>query len=75
MQHDTYPAECDYLASQPLGRLATRRLDGSLQDNPVGFSYDEQTGIIDIIGRGLGATRKFHNVAASCASRGMWIRV
>ncbi len=61
------PAERDYLASQPLGRLATRRPDGSLQNNPVGFSYDEQTGAIDITGRALGATRKFHNVAANGA--------
>lgn len=41
--------------------------DGSLQNNPVGFSYDEQTGTIDITGRALGATRKFHNVAANGA--------
>ena len=59
------PAERDYLASQPLGRLATRRPDGSLQNNPVGFSYDEQTGTIDIGGRALAASRKFHNVAAN----------
>ncbi len=56
-------AERAYLATQPLGRLATRRPDGSLQNNPVGFSYDEQTGTIDIAGRALGASRKFHNVA------------
>lgn len=56
-------AERDYLASQPLGRLATRRPDGSLQNSPVGFRYDEETGTIDIAGRALGDTRKFHNVA------------
>ena len=56
-------AETDYLAGQPLGRLATRRPDGSLQNSPVGFSYDEGTGTIDITGRALGASRKFHNVA------------
>ncbi|MGH4013775.1 MAG: PPOX class F420-dependent oxidoreductase [Pseudonocardiaceae bacterium] len=61
------PAERDYLASQPIGRLATRRPDGSLQNNPVGFSYNEQTGTIDISGHALGATRKFHNVAANGA--------
>ncbi len=55
--------ERDYLTTQPLGRLATRRPDGSLQNNPVGFRYDEQTGTIDISGRALGGTRKFHNVA------------
>ncbi|HEY2764329.1 MAG TPA: PPOX class F420-dependent oxidoreductase [Pseudonocardiaceae bacterium] len=57
--------ERDYLASQPLGRLATRRPDGSLQNNPVGFRYNEETGTIDIGGLALGATRKFHNVAAN----------
>ncbi|MGH9165272.1 MAG: PPOX class F420-dependent oxidoreductase [Acidimicrobiales bacterium] len=60
-------AERDYLASQPLGRLATRRPDGSLQNNPVGFHYDEATGTIDISGRAMGQTRKFHNVAANGA--------
>lgn len=55
--------EREYLATQPLGRLATRRPDGSLQNNPVGFSYDERTATITITGRALGATRKFHNVA------------
>ena len=61
------PAERDYLAGQPLGRLATRRPDGSLQNNPVGFSYNELTGTIDISGRALGATHKFQNVAANGA--------
>lgn len=52
-----------YLAEQPLGRLATRRPDGSLQNNPVGFSLNETGGTLDITGRALGATRKFANVA------------
>lgn len=55
--------ERDYLDSQWLGRLATRRSDGSLQNNPVGFSLDAATGSIDITGRALGRTRKFANVA------------
>ncbi len=52
-----------YLAEQPLGRLATRRPDGSLQNNPVGFSLDETSGTLDITGRALGASHKFANVA------------
>jgi len=56
-------AERAYLETQPLGRLATRRPDGSLQNNPVGFSYDDRTGTIRIAGRAMGASRKFHNVA------------
>lgn len=55
--------EREYLADQTLGRLATRRPDGSLQNNPVGFSLDEANGTLDITGRALGATRKFSNVA------------
>ena len=75
-------AERAYLETQPLGRLATRRPDGSLQNNPVGFGYDDQTGTIQITGRAMGASRKFHNVADNgavafvvddLASRDPWI--
>jgi pyridoxamine 5'-phosphate oxidase family protein len=57
--------ELAYLRSQRLGRLATLAADGTLQNNPVGFSVDEAAGVIDIGGRDLGNTRKFRNVAAS----------
>ena|ERR1022692_2432870 len=57
--------ELAYLRSQRLGRLATLAGDGTLQNNPVGFSVDEATGVIDIGGRDLGNTRKFRNVAAN----------
>jgi pyridoxamine 5'-phosphate oxidase family protein len=56
-------AELDYLATQRLGRLATRRPDGTLQNNPVGFRVNKDAGTIDIGGRAMGASRKFHNVA------------
>lgn len=59
------PAERDYLAGQMLGRLATVRPDGSLQNNQVGFSYDPTTGMVDISGRAMGETVKFRNVAAN----------
>lgn len=74
--------EIAYLGSQPLGRLATRRPDGTLQNNPVGFRYDQTTGTIDITGRALGTTRKFANVADNgqvafvvddLASRSPWV--
>ncbi|HUD17957.1 MAG TPA: PPOX class F420-dependent oxidoreductase [Acidimicrobiales bacterium] len=58
-------SERDYLASQTLGRLATLRADGTLQNSPVGFDYDPDTGTIDIGGRAMGGTRKFANVAAT----------
>ena len=57
--------ERDYLASQPRGRLATLRADGTLQNNPVGFRYDPATGVVDIGGRAMGSTRKFANVGAT----------
>ena len=55
--------ELDYLAGQMLGRLATRRPDGTLQNSPVGFRYHEATGTIDIGGFNMAASRKFRNVA------------
>jgi pyridoxamine 5'-phosphate oxidase family protein len=57
--------ERDYLASQPLGRLATVDTKGHPQDNPVGFAYDEVNGTIDIGGWTMGTTRKFANVATT----------
>jgi pyridoxamine 5'-phosphate oxidase family protein len=57
--------ELAYLRSQRLGRLATLAPDGTLQNNPVGFSVDEEAGVINIGGRNLGETRKFRNVAAN----------
>ncbi len=56
-------AEIDYLNDQPLGRLATLRADGTLQNNPVGFTYNPNLGTIDIGGHDLAASRKFRNIA------------
>lgn len=53
-------SELDYLDSQHLGRLATVRADGSVQNNPVGFFVDGATIVIG--GRALAGTRKFANV-------------
>ncbi|MFB9717202.1 PPOX class F420-dependent oxidoreductase [Planobispora longispora] len=58
-------AELDYLASQRLGRLATVSADGAVQNSPTGFSYNPETGTIDIYGRAMGATKKFRNVRAT----------
>lgn len=54
--------EFAYLAGQQLGRLATVRPDGTLQNNPVGFSYHAKRQTIDIGGRNMQASRKFRNV-------------
>lgn len=57
------PTQIDYLRSQRLGRLATVRPDGSPQNNPVGFRYNEALGTIDIAGHNMGASQKFRNLA------------
>ncbi|RDI53012.1 PPOX class F420-dependent oxidoreductase [Nocardia mexicana] len=56
------PAQIEYLRSQRLGRLATIRPDGSPQNNPVGFRYNEALGTIDIAGYNMGASQKFRNL-------------
>jgi pyridoxamine 5'-phosphate oxidase family protein len=58
-------AELEYLRNQRLGRLATLAPDGTLQNSPVGFDVDAEAGVINIRGRDLGNTKKFHNVAAN----------
>lgn len=58
-------AERDYLASQALGRLATVSAEGDVQNNPVGFTLNADTGTIDIGGLAMGSTRKFRNVQAT----------
>jgi pyridoxamine 5'-phosphate oxidase family protein len=55
--------ELEYLAGQRLGRLATRRPDGTLQNSPVGFRYNPATATIDIVGFNMAASRKYRNVA------------
>lgn len=57
--------EIAYLAGQRLGRLATLRPDGTLQNSPVGYRYNEATGTIDIAGFNMADSRKFRNVAAT----------
>jgi pyridoxamine 5'-phosphate oxidase family protein len=56
-------AELAYLASRPLGRIATQKPDGTLQNSPVGFRYHPSTGTIDVTGYELERSRKFRNVA------------
>jgi len=55
--------ELDYLASQPLGRLATIQPDGTPQLSPVGFTYNAELGTIDIGGYTMSKSWKFRNLA------------
>jgi len=56
-------AELAYLAAQPLGRLATRQPNGTLQANPVGFRYNPDEKTIDVTGHNLRNSKKFRNIA------------
>ena len=54
-----------YLATQPLGRLATVDAHGRPQNSPVSFRYNAELGTIDIGGRAMGQSRKFRNLSAN----------
>jgi pyridoxamine 5'-phosphate oxidase family protein len=58
-------AQVKYLKSQRLGRLATLRPDGTLQNNPVGFTFDEKTKTFEIAGFNMGGSQKYKNVVAN----------
>lgn len=55
-------AEREYLSTQRLGRLATVGPKGDPQNNPVGFTYNAETGTIDIRGWNLARSRKYRNL-------------
>lgn len=57
------PHEIAYLNAADLGRLATIQPNGTLQNSPVGFSYNEPLGTIDVYGYNLAKSQKFRNVA------------
>jgi pyridoxamine 5'-phosphate oxidase family protein len=57
--------EMDYLASQPLGRLATIQPDGTPQISPVGFTYNAGLGTIDIGGHEMSKSWKFRNLRSN----------
>ena len=54
--------ELAYLKSQRLGRLATQKPDGTLQNSPVGYKVNAD-GTIDVGGYNMSASRKYRNVA------------
>lgn len=55
--------EIAYLRSQLLARLSTQQPNGTLQVNPVGFRYDEDTDRVVVGGYRMASTQKFRNVA------------
>jgi pyridoxamine 5'-phosphate oxidase family protein len=56
-------AEVEYLASQPLGRLATVQRNGQPQNSPMGFQWNPGTQTIDMVGFRMQKTQKWKNVA------------
>ncbi|MDG4665540.1 PPOX class F420-dependent oxidoreductase [Mycobacterium sp. 236(2023)] len=57
--------EIDFMKQADLGRLATIQPDGTPQNSPVGFSYNEELGTIDIGGYEMAKSRKYRNLAAN----------
>ncbi|CDO07315.1 PPOX class F420-dependent oxidoreductase [Mycolicibacterium cosmeticum] len=57
------PHELDFLRSTVLGRLATVDPHGAPQNSPVGFTYNDELGTIDIAGYRMSASRKYRNLA------------
>src|SRR6201991_4017274 len=57
------PHEIQFLRQTDLGRLATIQRDGTPQNSPVGFTYNEQLGTIDISGYQMSKSQKFRNIA------------
>ena len=55
--------ELDFLRQAELGRLATIQPDGTPQNSPVGFAYNEELGTIDIAGYRMSKSQKFRNIA------------
>ena len=55
--------EIDFLRQADLGRLATIQRDGAPQNSPVGFTYNESLGTIDIAGYRMSKSQKYRNIA------------
>jgi pyridoxamine 5'-phosphate oxidase family protein len=54
--------EIEYMTGQRLGRLATVSPEGKPQIAPVGFRYNPQLDVIEVGGRDVSKTKKFHNI-------------
>ncbi|ART72324.1 pyridoxamine 5'-phosphate oxidase [Mycobacterium dioxanotrophicus] len=59
------PHEIAFLRDADLGRLATIQPDGTPQNSPVGFTFNEQLGTIDIAGYRMSHSQKFRNIAGN----------
>ena len=57
------PHEIEFLQQAELGRLATIQSNGTPQNSPVGFTYNDQLGTIDIPGYQMSKSQKYRNLA------------
>jgi pyridoxamine 5'-phosphate oxidase family protein len=57
------PHEIEFLRQAELGRLATIQRNGTPQNSPVGFTYNEQLDTIDIAGFQMSKSQKYRNIA------------
>jgi pyridoxamine 5'-phosphate oxidase family protein len=57
------PHEIEFMRQTELGRLATIQRNGTPQNSPVGFTYNEQLGTIDIVGYQMSKSQKYRNIA------------
>jgi pyridoxamine 5'-phosphate oxidase family protein len=61
------PHEIAYMNSADLGRLATIQPNGTPQNSPVGFTYNEGLGTIDVHGYNMSRSQKFRNLESNNA--------
>jgi pyridoxamine 5'-phosphate oxidase family protein len=59
------PYEVEFMRRTPLGRLATIQPNGTLQNSPVGFTYNDDLGTIDIVGYRMSNSQKYRNLATN----------
>ncbi len=59
------PAQIEYLAGQPLGRIATTGADHKPHVVPTSFRYNAELGTIDIGGHHVATTKKYRDVGAN----------
>ena len=55
--------ELEFLRQAELARLATVQPNGTPQNSPVGFTYNDELGTIDIAGYQMSKSQKYRNIA------------
>ncbi len=57
------PHEIEFMRNAELGRLATIQSNGTPQNSPVGFTYNDELGTIDVAGYQMSKSQKYRNLA------------